>query len=210
LYVAGEADVSIGGKKVKLTQQTQYPWNGKIKITVSPEKAQTFTLNLRIPGWCNDATLAVAGETVDLKKSIKIHNGYAAINRKWQPGDTVELDLDMPVERVYGHPEIRQTAGRVALQRGPIVYCLETIDNVTNVLDRIALPKDAELKAVFKKNLLGGVTVIKGKGVITVMDDGDLYRTTPPKTKNVTFTAVPYCVWDNRTPGSMRVWLRSV
>jgi len=210
LFVAGAVELNIDGNRIGITQKTTYPWNGKVTLTVYPEKPQTFTLNLRIPGWCNDATLAVQGETVDLKKSVKIQKGYAAIKRKWQSGDTVELDMDMPVERIYGHPEIRQTAGRVALQRGPVVYCLETIDNVTNVLDRIALARDAELKTVFKKDLLGGVAVIKGKGCITVVDEGELYRSDPPKTKTVSFTAVPYCVWDNRTPGSMRVWLRSV
>jgi DUF1680 family protein len=210
LYVGGTVDLAVGRKRVRLSQKTSYPWKGEITITVTPEEPQTFTLYLRIPGWCNDATLSVAGQKVDLRKSVKIRKGYAAITRRWQPGDVVKLEMDMPVERVCGHPEIRQAAGRVALQRGPVVYCLETEDNVTNTLDRIALPKKAALKPVFRKDLLGGVTVIKGKGVITVDDKGDLYRTEQPKTKAVTFTAVPYCVWDNRTRGSMRVWLRSV
>ncbi len=211
LYASGSATLTIGGKPVAITQKTRYPWDGKIDITVTPEQAQTFTLNLRIPGWCSDATLEVAGVAVDLKKSVKINKGYAAITRTWQPGDRVTLNLAMPVERVYGHPKIRQAAGRVALQRGPIVYCLESVDNVTNELDRIALPDNAKLKVVYKKDLLGGVAVIQGSGAMIDDDDNqDLFRTEKPKGRRVKFTAVPYCVWDNRKPGSMRVWLRTV
>ena len=132
--------------------------------------------------------------------------------RKWETGDVAELNLDMPVERIYANPNIRQLEGRVALQRGPIIYCLETEDNATNILDQIALPADAKIKAVYRKKLLGGVTVLTGNAEL--IDDNswdtELYRTTKPKTRKIKFTAVPYCLWDNRSPGSMQVWLRGI
>jgi hypothetical protein len=210
LYGAGTATITRGDGAVTLTQRTKYPWNGRIQLTVTPDRPRRFTLFLRIPDWCDDATLSVAGRQVHLGREVRIVRGYAAITREWRRGDAVVLELAMPVKRVYAHPAARQLAGRVALQRGPIVYCLETVDNVTNTLDQIAVPRGAALRAVFKPKLLGGVVVIEGRGQRVVEDRGPLYRGSPPALKPVRFTAVPYCVWDNRRPGSMRVWLREV
>lgn len=210
LYGAGEAIVEVDGQRMRVQQETRYPWDGRITITVWPERALACTLCMRLPGWCDEAALKVAGKDVDVRKEVGVARGYVRIQRKWQAGDTVELTLAMPVRRVYGHPEARQLAGRVALQRGPIVYCLETCDNVTNTLERIALPRKAALKAVYKPELLGGVTVIEGRGELLIGEGDALYRTAAPRRVPVKFTAVPYCVWDNRATGSMRVWLREV
>jgi DUF1680 family protein len=109
---------------------------------------------------------------------------------------------------VYAHPAARQLAGRVALQRGPLVYCLESVDNPNVVLDQVALPRTAALHVHHKPALLGGVAVITGRALSVPPTGKELYRTTPGKPVPITFTAVPYFVWDNRTPGSMRVWLR--
>jgi DUF1680 family protein len=120
---------------------------------------------------------------------------------EWKAGDVVELEFDMPAERVYADPHVQADAGRVALMRGPIVYSLEGVDNGGHVRD-LVLPKDAKLTAEFKKDLLGGVMVIRGEALQVSRDEtGKLV------TKPVTFQAVPYSTWDNRSPGEMVVWL---
>ncbi len=210
LYAAGESVAEFAGQRVRVTQETRYPWDGRIRITLRPARAVRGTVCLRMPAWCDDADLRVAGKDVNMQRDVRIAQGYVRITRLWQPGDVIEFNLAMPVQRVYAHPEARQLSGRVALQRGPIVYCLETCDNAANTLDRIALPRTAPLKAVFKPALLGGVTVIQGRGLLLGSSDASLYRTAPPRSTPVKFTAVPYCVWDNRQPGSMRVWLREI
>ena len=208
LYINSSTQLNLGNVKVDLVQETNYPRDGKISITVTPEKPLKFGLKLRIPAWCRKATLKVKGERINLSEITT--KGYVNIMRKWEPGDVAELNLDMPVERIYANPNIRQLEGRVALQRGPIIYCLETEDNETNILDQIALPTNAKIKAVYRKNLLGGVTVLTGNAELI---DGngwntELYRVKKPKTRKIKFTAVPYCLWDNRSPGSMQIWLR--
>jgi DUF1680 family protein len=121
----------------------------------------------------------------------------------------VRLDLAMPVERVYAHPAVSEDAGRVALMRGPIVYCLEAIDNAAP-LHRIALPRAAALAARFEPDLLGGVAVVVGEGVMAETEgwEGTLYQAVNPRLARCAIKAVPYCVWDNRAPGAMAVWLR--
>ena len=135
--------------------------------------------------------------------------GYARIKRLWKPGDTIELTLPMPVERTEANPNVRADSGKVAIQRGPVVYCLEEIDNGPN-LSEISLPDDAALRARYDKNLLGGVTVITAKA--RRRDDSlwkdCLYRPASSKTKVVNIRAVPYYAWCNRKPGEMLVWIR--
>jgi DUF1680 family protein len=208
LYAACAAVLDVGGTEVVISQETRYPWDGRIRITLTPAKVKRFTLYLRMPGWCRGADMLVAGKSVNVQRSVTSRNGYIAINRTWCSGDEVELNFDMPVERVYAAPEVRQMAGMVALQRGPLVYCVETVDNVTNELQRLILPRTAKLRAVRKRDLLGDVTVIKARGRMAIDKDGALYSTSAPRTRAVDIVAVPYCVWDNRRPGSMRVWLR--
>ncbi|MCX7848175.1 MAG: glycoside hydrolase family 127 protein [bacterium] len=210
LYVAGEGWMEVAGQRVRVVQETNYPWEGRVVVRVHLERATEFTLYLRMPGWCDEAELKVKRGKVDLRGAVREEKGYIGITREWGDGDEVELDLAMPVRRVYAHPEVRQLAGRVALQRGPIVYCVEGCDNATQTLERLALPRGAELKAVFEPELLGGVTVIEGKGLLLTGVSDQLYSTAAPRHKHVRIRAVPYCVWDNRTPGSMRVWLREV
>jgi len=207
LYVQGSGDLQISGKQVVLRQQTDYPWDGSIRIFVEPETPITFGLNLRIPGWSREATLTVNGATVDAAANDL---GYVRVEREWKSGDQVELTLPMPVERVESHPSVRENAGCVALQRGPIVYCLEQADNPAP-LHRIILPRGSELKPNLEVNLLGGITVIRGNALVADNSDWDdtLYRAEPAKLKPFEITAIPYCVWDHREPGEMRVWLRS-
>jgi len=209
LYVQGSGTLQIGSKQVVLRQETDYPWDGTIRIAVNPDEPTVFGLNLRIPGWSRNAKLTVNGETVDLEAITSL--GYARIEREWKSGDEVELVLPMPVERIEAHPAVRQNIGYVALQRGPVVYCLEQVDNRIP-LHRIVLPRDAELKVHFEKKLLGGIPVIKGEALMVDDSDWDnmLYRPEPSKFKPFEITAIPYYAWDHREPGEMRVWLRAM
>jgi DUF1680 family protein len=199
LYMGNTATVSLPGGKVKLVQETNYPWGEDVKITVHPEKPFAFDLKLRIPGWCRRApSLSVNGQAFKDMLSAK---GYVTITRTWQPGDVVRLHLPMPVERVYADPHVKADVGRVALQRGPVVYCLEGVDNRGQVRN-LVLPRNAKLTATFEKDLLGGVEVVRGEALAVTRAKDEKLATTP-----VPFQAVPYSVWDNRGPGQMVVWL---
>jgi DUF1680 family protein len=207
LFVAGKATLNVGGVKLNLSQATRYPWDGRIEITLGLEQPARLSLMLRIPGWCRRHLLQVKGKTI----KADITRGYAAIEREWRDGDVVTLDLDMPVRLTRANPSVRQMIGRVAIERGPIVYCLEGADNPVEPLDRIVLPLDAVWRVEHRPKLLGGVTVLRTTA--RADDDawpGGLYAPARATSKRrMTITAVPYCVWDNRETGEMRVWLRS-
>jgi hypothetical protein len=198
LYMGNTATVPLKGGKVKLTQTTDYPWDGKVTIKVEPERPFRFGVHCRVPGWCQSPKVTVNGQDVGRAAADK---GYVGITREWKGGDVVELDLPMPVRRVYADPRVKANVGRTALMRGPVVYCLEGVDNGGKVRN-LALPRDAELAAAFDKELLGGVVTVRGEA-LSVGADGKGERTT----KRVPVRAVPYSTWDNRAPGEMVVWL---
>ena len=207
LYVQSNAQLTVDGTKVKIVQTTNYPWEGAVAFTVEPETPAEFTLRLRIPGWCRSAELAVNGQALDVKAVAD--RGYPAIRRRWQRGDRVTLALAMPVERIYAHPDVHADQGRVALKRGPIVYCVEAID--TPMPPRLlSLPRDAAITSSFEPDLLGGVATLNGTALATRSADDSLYRTAPWPAERVPFKAVPYPVWDHRDPGEMVVWLPEV
>jgi len=210
LYVAGDATMKLeNGAKLKLTQQTEYPWDGKIRLTVTPDQPAEFSICLRIPGWSLGhpvpGDLYRFGDSKVPAVSLKLNgnvlepvstaDGYVHLQRKWQPGDVVELNLPMPVQRVHAHENIKEDQGKVALMRGPLVYCLEAADHPGVNLAQLALPKDSELRATHRADLLGGVTVIEGKA----LTDG--------KTPTL-LTAIPYYAWANRQKGAMAVWFQ--
>ena len=207
LYVGGQVEVSLDGKTVVLAQRTRYPWDGTVQLEVRPSDEMAFVLALRIPGWSRGATLLVNGQRFPLESTER--NGYARIDRVWKSGDDVTLDLPMPVERIEAHPSVREDCGRIALQRGPIVYCLEEVDNGPNLRD-ITLPRDGELRAEYRSGLLGGVVAIVGEA--TRRDESSwedvLYQPSPGAVRTVPFTAIPYYAWANREPGEMLVWIR--
>jgi len=205
LYVGGRAELTVGGRPVVLHQKTAYPWREKVRINVAPAAAATFTLALRMPGWCRGATIKVNGKTV----RPPVEEGYAKIERRWAKGDRVDLTLPMPVERIEAHPKVRQDAGRVALQRGPVVYCLEQVDNGDG-LANLSLPANGKLRTLFDRELFGGVTVITGKARRRESTgwSGQLYRPAASKSKTVPIKAIPYCLWANRALGEMIVWIR--
>ena len=207
LFAASEATVELPGGRVILIQETDYPWEEEVVLRVHPEKPFEFTLAVRIPGWCRDPGLRINGDDVNLGSLMK--KGYAKIRRKWHGGDRVELLFPMPIERVRAHPEVRAAAGRVAIMRGPIVYCLEEIDNGPN-LAQIVLPRDTELAVAGKDPDLGGAVTLRGVGFRT--EDtawGDaLYVPAEYERKETSVKAVPYYTWCNREPGEMAVWIR--
>lgn len=202
LYFGNEATIELAGGKVRSREQTRYPWQGEVQITLSPERAMTFDLKLRVPGWCRRATVKVNQEAVDAVPE----RGYVTVSRPWQPGDMVTLSLDMPVERMYADPQVKADVGRVALQRGPVVYCLEGADNQGQVRN-VVLPREAKFEAVFDPDLLGGVTVVRGEGLRVTRDPAAAADKPGRSIEKATFQAVPYFAWDNRGPGQMVVWI---
>lgn len=206
LYMNSEANLQISGQNIQLKQKTNYPWDEHITFTISTDTPVEFALKLRIPGWCNKATLKINGENIDLASITE--KGYATIARTWQSGDQVELMLAMPVERIQANPKVRMNAGKVALQRGPLVYCLEEVDNGPCLTD-ICLPKDATFKTYYDENLLGGVTVIEASACRSDTEwDDILYQPAQDSCRKVTIKAIPYYAWNNRGRGEMLVWIR--
>lgn len=199
LYLGGTATAQLDGAKVSLTQETRYPWDGAVRLKVNPEKAFDFALHLRVPAWCKGQPRVTVNN--QLVEGLTREKGYLRLARTWKAGDVVALDLPMPVERVHADPRVKANVGRVALQRGPVVFCLEGADNGDKTR-RIVLPRTGKLKASFDKDLLGGVVVLRGEGQAVVPHDDDTTTLEP-----ATFTAIPYSTWDNRAAGPMVVWL---
>ncbi len=207
LYGPSEVLLSIGGQSVTLSQDTNYPWDGKVVINVAPGHQAKFSIRLRWPGWCPIGTVAVNGT----KLLTKIEKGYITITRKWQEGDAVEVNFEMAVRRVYAHPEVKADIGRVAIARGPLVYCLEEVDNGPN-LDAIHLPRNVAFQYKFERDLLGGLGVITSEVLLQDIAQAPnvLYRDGAGTFKKKTIRAVPYFAWANRQPGEMLVWLREI
>ena len=206
LYGGIATTVEIGGRKVSIREESNYPWSGAVKISIDPENEAEFSVKLRIPGWAKGAKAAVNGSSID---PTTARNGYLDIRRVWRKGDVVTLDLPMAPERLYAHPMVRMDVGRVALRRGPLVYCLEEVDNLGHRMSQLRLPRTADLKPVPRSDLFDGVVTIvaAGSALETADWQSDLYRTIAPRANPASLTAVPYYLWSNRTKGSMAVWI---
>jgi DUF1680 family protein len=205
LFIAGQITTKLAGRKVTLQQSGNYPWDGKIKLIVRVEAPQEFVLRVRIPGWAARGDFQVNGESL----SPRVVNGYAEIRRSWSKGDTVDLTLPMEIQRLEANPQVVYDHGKSSLRRGPLIYCLEQADQ-EGPLEQIILPQGAQLEGQYMPKVLGGITVIKGQGLLRSLDDWKsvLYR--PARTANTSplpITAVPYCVWGNRGLGKMAVWI---
>ena len=199
-YVGGSGTVELRGGKVRLVQDTRYPWDGAVKITVDPDRREPFTILLRIPGWCAKASAAVNG--VPVRETPE--NGYLSIRRAWKTGDAIRLDFPMPVRQEASDPRVEENVGRRAILRGPVVYCLEDVDNPVPV-DEVAIPEGAAFSAEFRAEFLGGVTAVTTTGRHQgVTETADGLRI---DSREATLTAVPYYAWDNRAPGRMVVWV---
>jgi len=215
LFVGSESSLTLGAQNLRIEQQTRYPWDGTVKIVVHPQSAAEFGLNIRIPGWVaghpvpgdlyqyienpdDTVTIYVNGEAV----TPEIVQGYARLRRAWMDGDTVEVNFPLSVRRVTANAAVRDDAGRVALERGPIVYCAEWADNGGQVT-HLVLPDEFPLASERRDDLLKGVTVIKGEATALMAGPrvGEVDR------KKQEFIAVPYYAWAHRGEGEMTVWL---
>jgi hypothetical protein len=208
LYAQGHATLATGVGRVRLELATDYPWSGEVRLVVAEAVPRRFTLSLRIPAWCRAPALRVNGAALDL--AARLDRGYARIERDWTAGDVVELVLPMPVERLRAHPDVRADTDRVALKRGPLVYCLEEADNPEGP-HRIVLPEAAIIADRFLPELLGGAVVLTARATFADPQDWQdtLYSADPPPLRPCRLIAVPYHLWDHRAPGGMQVWLRS-
>jgi uncharacterized protein len=204
LYLQGSAQAKIGDTAVTLKVTTEYPWDGKVVLELSPAARAKFALRLRVPGWCQNASVAVNHRS---SPAATIQRGYLVVDREWKRGDRVELVLPMPVQRVAANPRVKADQGLLAIQRGPIVYCLEQCDQA-EPLAAFWLPPEAQLKAAREPGLLGGVVSITGEARAASQQAWKhlLYQPAPAANR-VALKAIPYYAWDNRQPGAMRVWL---
>jgi DUF1680 family protein len=191
-----------------------------VTINVDPAEPAEFDLFVRIPGWCQGdsspddlyqivgrpargaATFKLNGQPTD---PLEIVRGYARLHRRWQAGDQIDLTLDMPARRVHANPKVEADRGRVALLRGPLIYCVESLDNPAD-LQTLALPPDAQLTTEHRPNLLGGITVLRAPA-ITLQKENDTETQTP---KPTTLLAIPYYANCNREPSEMLVWLKEM
>ncbi len=205
LYIGNEAQIDVNGNKVSIRQKTDYPWEGKVSVSLKVEHPVEFTLALRIPGWCKQYQVQINNQSIE---SFSLEKGYLKLKRVWNHDDRIELALDMPVELIQANPKVRAASGKVAIQRGPIMYCLEEIDNGEDLWD-VSVAKNVRFEMEFSEEL-NKVPVIKGKAFRSDCASWEnmLYRPADEKLKEVDFQAVPYYLWGNRKPGEMLVWLR--
>jgi hypothetical protein len=204
LHVGSEADVTVGGESVHLDVATDYPWDGETTVTVEVDEPASFGLRLRVPPWAAEATLSVDGDVV----GTDLDAGFVGVDRTWTGGETVALSFGMPVRTLAAHPAVDADEGRVAVERGPIVYCLEDVDAPAS-LARVQLPADAAADATVahEPDLLDGVTTVELPA--RVLPEGDaLYRATSDRdAAEGSVTAVPYYAWGHRDGAAMRVWV---
>jgi DUF1680 family protein len=215
LFIGSTGSFTLKEKKIGVKQVTKYPWDGKIEISVIPEKQTEFELCIRIPGWATNKP--VPGETYSFSDNspekfslslngipaiFKMINGYAVVKKIWKKGDVVILDLPMPVRRIVAIEDIKENRNRVALQRGPLVYCFEHVDNGSKAMN-ILIPENTIFKAEFKPELMNGLVVLQADAPVATVSGDGLNISSVIKT----VTAIPYFSWANRGKGQMQVWL---
>jgi len=196
------------GSPLKLVQETDYPWDGKVAITVLEAGSEPFAVMLRIPGWASGGTIKVNGEGVQAGVEP---GSYARVRRKWSAGDVIDLDLPMDVVLIEANPLVEEVRNQVAVMRGPVVYCLESPDLPSGVrVDQVAVTADTRWTPRFDEDLLGGLTVLEGKALATRRGDwtNRLYRRrTPGAERTIDVKLIPYYAWANRGASQMTVWL---
>ena len=210
LYASGTARISFKDNSVLLIQHTDYPWDGRIRIEVNPMKEDEFSIFLRIPGWCEEAFVSVNQRRLDVKARP---GTYLEVKGDWHSGDVIELSLSMPIQLMVAHPHVTYNTCRVAIKRGPLVYCVEQVDNPGYDVWDLTISSNVRLKARFRPNMLNGVVVIEGEAFM--LDEsiwkGHLYLPMDKaelRLKPTRFVAIPYYAWANRKPGPMIVWIR--
>ncbi len=215
LFMNNTATIDLNSEQVNIEQSTDYPWDGKIVIKINPSKPGKFSLLVRIPGWAQNqafptdlyhfrtvekskATISLNGKSL----AVNIRNGYALISREWKKGDRLVVDLPMPVRELIANPLIKDDIGKMALQRGPLVYCVEWADNKETGTLSLLMNQKSIYTTEYLPGLLNGVTVIRTNG-----SSGKLTANQPSGGKNQVITAIPYYSWANRGPGEMNVWM---
>lgn len=183
LYIENTGQIRIGETDILLTQETDYPWDGSVKLTISTSQPLEKEIRLRIPNWCKTYDLSINGKRINVSEK----KGYAVI-KDWKSQDVIALDMDMPVEIVAADPHVKENFGKRAIQRGPLVYCMEEIDN-PEYFDQIQLSPSTTFQTAFVSDILNGIKTIKTNG----------------RAQSATF--IPYYAWDNRKAGKMRVWI---
>jgi DUF1680 family protein len=208
LYGGSKLTTKLGDKPLSLTQTTNYPWSGDIKIAMDACPDESFALAFRIPGWAEGATLRVNGALANVET---VAATYAAIRRQWKPGDVAELKLPMEAKLIEANPLVEEARNQVAIARGPIVYCLESTDLPADVrVEDVVVPAVAALSARFEVDLLGGVEVIEAEAIARPSRDwsGVLYRPLQRAAeRRITARFIPYYAWANRGQSEMSVWL---
>jgi uncharacterized protein len=215
LYISNEANIILGNRKVNISQKADFPWSGKVDLTINPEKSSKFTLKIRIPGWALNEALPGNlykftdrnEEPVKLlingkEEAIVIADGYAVVSRKWKGGDKVQVEFPMPVRKVVADERVKEDREKIAFQKGPVIFCAEWPENNTgNVLD-LLLSKDVSFTSEYDSTLLGGTEVIKTTGSQTKKTlDGKIESLGEEPVK-----LIPYALWNNRGKGQMMVW----
>jgi hypothetical protein len=222
LFISNDAGITIGKRKVNISQKANFPWDGKVDIMVNPEKSGEFILKIRIPGWAQNEALPGGlykftdqnAEKVKLmingkESEIKIIDGYAVLSRKWKSGDKVEIDFPMPVRKVVADERVNEDRDKIAFQRGPIIYCAEWPDNDMGDVLGLVIKKDAAYTTEFDPSLLDGTQVINTFGIQinkTVNDNVETGLRPVSTTVDVPVKLIPYALWNNRGAGQMLVW----
>lgn len=217
LFMTNNADIKLPSGKLTLAQETAYPWKGDVKITVTPEKQMAFAMRVRIPGWArNEAVPGDLYRFASFKGASKIiiqvngkpvnysiEKGYAVFNRTWKKGDVISFELPMEIEKVLANEQVKDDNGRFALQRGPIVYCLEGPDHTDLAVQNIVVDQQANFTSSYNANMLNGVLLLNGTGNATTRQENsdELLK------KELPVKAIPYYAWNNRGPGEMVVWI---
>jgi uncharacterized protein len=229
LFISNDAGISIGKKKVNISQKANFPWDGKVEIAVNPEKSGNFIIKIRIPDWARNEALPGGlykfankdSEEVKLmingkNSEINIVDGYALLPRKWEKGDRIEINFPMPVRKVVADEKVQDDQGKIAFQRGPVIYCAESPDNEGNVLD-LSIKKNVLYTTEFEPSLLDGTQVIITKGIhLKKTPDGKGEKGLSPVSAAGSSPAeepvklIPYALWNNRGPGQMKVWFSTI
>ncbi|WP_433944022.1 glycoside hydrolase family 127 protein [Paenibacillus sp. SN-8-1] len=206
LYIGSELTTELGGTSVSIRQQSDVPHGGKVRFELKPERQAKFALALRQPGWCSEMKISINGT---LTKFSGLHSGYVMLDQVWNPGDIIEVDLSVETQLVYANPRVRADAHKAVIQRGPLVYCVESVDN-GDLIASLQLNRQAGFKERSLEDLPLGSIAVETNGFRVSADDWEdslLYRTEPPRSEAVRITAIPYYLWGNRGRGEMSVWL---
>jgi hypothetical protein len=204
LYVQSSLKTTISSQPVELQVTTDYPWDGTVKLAPQVTGQKRFEMRLRMPGWSREASVTVNGSKV---QSPVIEKGYAVLTRDWRTGDIVELHIPMPVERILANPNVIADRTQIALQRGPLVYCFESVDQ-KEPLASIYLLENTDFSAVREEGSLGRMIALTGTARLAPQQDWKRRLYQPAEAaRQVNVKAIPYYLWDNRAPGPMKVWM---